>query len=99
MAQDQWLQLGVGGIFALMVIREFVGFATKMRPGSRTNGQARMVEDLHRWHAPDQRGQQMWKNALLMDVVGGLKVAVEKNTEASEKLSLLVTRVLDREKV
>lgn len=70
------LQLGVGGIFAVLIIREFVNMTSKMkgRNGGSTNGTGMLkdvkdisidtndrVKSLHGWHErTDNEGRPVW---------------------------------------
>ena len=64
---DTWTQLGVGGIFCLLILRMVFDFV-KDRRG---NGGSlfSMLKDLHRWHAPDDAGEQTWKNSRMLKLM------------------------------
>lgn len=52
-----FIEVGVGGIFALGVIHLWVQWQT-LRPnnGNGKSGIFNMVKDLHKWHGPDRAG-------------------------------------------
>lgn len=62
--EDQLLQVGAGGMFALFVLREVFSFL-KERMRTQNNSQldliAREVHELHEWHAvTDEDGVKIW---------------------------------------
>ena len=62
--EDQLLQVGAGGIFALFVLREVFSFL-KERMRSQSSSQmdliAKEVHELHEWHAvTDEDGVKIW---------------------------------------
>lgn len=76
-----WAQLGVGGIFAILILRlvfDFVkdrkgnGFITPGWAKDAMTRQAKMVvmlDDLHQWHKPDDHGEQTWKNSRMLKLM------------------------------
>ncbi len=59
---DTLLQLGVGGIFAVLVIRSVLDFLGKTgRTDPLHTRIASQVDDLHKWHSPDSHGRMDWK--------------------------------------
>ena len=59
---DALLQIGVGGIFAVLVIRSVLDFLGKGGRADHLHTRiASQVDDLHKWHAPDAHGRQDWK--------------------------------------
>ncbi len=64
---DTWTQLGVGGIFCLLILRMVFDFVKERRG----NGGSvfSMVKDLHQWHAPDDHGEQTWKNSRMLKLM------------------------------
>lgn len=108
MENSALLQLGVGGIFAILVIKQVLEFL-KSRNGktdapSRNyellNSVARETRELYDWHKPDPRGEQTWKNSQMLEavrdmtaVVLDMKIVVQNNTQAFEQLKdMLKTR-------
>ena len=87
---EAFSQLGIGGIFAILVIREVMTFLkTRNENGAAVNdgGQVfRMVKDMHEWHKPDQNGEQSWKGHRLAE-------AIERNTTVMEKLVPILDRI------
>lgn len=73
---DQLTQLGVGGIFCVMVLREVFAFLGKRRNGNGSNGHRRMADQvagLWRMHDKvDADGVPMWY------VPRGLERAIDK---------------------
>ena len=83
-----FLQIGVGGIFSLMVIREVLTFVKEKKNGGEgllekisalISVMAIQQKDLHEWHKPDPTGKQNWKNAELAE-------AIDRNTEVIKEL-------------
>ena len=64
---DTWTQLGVGGIFCILILRMVFEFVKD----KRGNGGSvfSMVKDLHQWHAPDDAGEQTWKNSRMLKLM------------------------------
>ena len=62
--EDQLLQVGAGGMFALFVLREVFSFLKeRMRAQNNTliDIMAREVHELHEWHAvTDEDGVKIW---------------------------------------
>lgn len=61
---DQFLQVGAGGLFALLVLREVFGFLKeKVRAQSNVviDNMAKQIQELHEWHAvTDEDGVKIW---------------------------------------
>jgi hypothetical protein len=62
--EDQLLQIGAGGLFALLVLREVFGFL-KERARTQCNvtldTMAKEVHEMHEWHAvTDEDGVKIW---------------------------------------
>lgn len=61
---DQFLQVGAGGLFALLVLREVFGFLKeKVRAQSNLviDNMAKQIQELHEWHAvTDEDGVKIW---------------------------------------
>lgn len=61
---DQLLQVGAGGMFALFVLREVFSFLKeRMRTQSNTvlDLMAKQIHELHEWHAvTDEDGVKIW---------------------------------------
>jgi len=95
---EAFSQLGIGGIFAILVIREVMTFLkTKNETKAPESGVLsickdtlekilRMQKDLHEWHKPDQNGEQSWKGHRLAE-------AIERNTTVMEKLVPILDRI------
>lgn len=64
-----WTQLGVGGIFVILVLRMVFDFLEKNRGGGGRTAIFDMIKDLHRWHAPDDHGEQTWKNTRMIKLM------------------------------
>lgn len=62
--EDQLLQIGAGGLFALLILREVFGFLKeKVRAQSNTviDIMAKQINELHEWHAvTDEDGVKIW---------------------------------------
>lgn len=86
-------QLGVGGIFAILVLKQVFEFIDKrkqngngsksapcqLREPGRVEGQ---LDELHRWHRPDSSGRQSWKNGDLIEAVHEMQRTLSVQTEA-----------------
>jgi hypothetical protein len=62
--EDQLLQVGAGGLFALLVIREVFSFLKeRVRCSSNTmlEHMAKQIHEMHEWHAvTDEDGVKVW---------------------------------------
>jgi len=62
--EDQLLQIGAGGLFALLILREVFGFLKeKVRAQNNTviDIMAKQIQELHEWHAvTDEDGVKIW---------------------------------------
>lgn len=68
MTESAMLQLGVGGIFALMILKTVFDFVGKKRNGVDLRRVEREVHDLHNWHDvndPDT-GAKIWYSSRSM---------------------------------
>ena len=52
-----------------------------------TNKLYTIVSDLHKWHEPDDNGEQAWRNARMVN-------AVENNTKMITKITVVFERLL-----
>lgn len=50
-----------------------------------------MIKDLHRWHAPDGRGIQSWRNTELTEAIERLVASVDRLEAAVNDLTVTVT--------
>lgn len=82
-------QLGVGGIFAILPVREAAGII-KSRNGKNGGKLAGEVHQLHEWHKPDPTGRQEWKNPDMAQAIENLSKATVKQTEV---LNTVVTEL------
>lgn len=96
------LELGVGGIFALLVIRtvliDFLGrgqrrpewveeMTIKLDAISVQLGELQVEsKDLHRWHSPNAEGEQTWKGTHMSRVLDNIERALIANTKAITSL-------------
>lgn len=92
------MQLGVGGIFAMMVLRQVLDFLkSKEVTGSKKGGcifedeDRRRARELHQWHAlTDSDGVKVWYvRKSLDDAVLKLSENVESQTEILRELMRL----------
>jgi hypothetical protein len=65
MLDEGLTQVGIGGIIAMLILREVFGFLSKKRNGDPVGAELRhvkaMVKDLHGWHSVvDQDGVKIW---------------------------------------
>jgi len=96
---DVLTQLGIGGIFAILILREVFNYlgkkstsgpATACAIGDNTKA-ARQIERLYEWHdKEDQDGVKVWY------VRSTLEKAIDKLTEAVERDAQVSERILER---
>lgn len=86
-------QLGVGGIFVILVLRLVFDFINKQK-NNGTNKMVSQVSQLHKWHEPDQEGEQSWKNKQLIEVVKEIKNESLRGTKAIENNTRLIERLM-----
>lgn len=76
--EQQLLQLGVGGLFAILVIREVFSFLkerTRCQNNKQLERMAHQIHELHQWHdVTDEDGVRVWY------VRRSLEQAIEKLT-------------------
>ena len=85
---DPWTNLGVGGIFCLLILRMVFDFVKDKRGNG--SGLFSMVKDLHRWHAPDDQGEQTWKNSRMLKLMeANLELQREHHVLMREHHSLM----------
>ena len=102
MEHSALLQLGVGGIFAILIIREVLSFL-KTRNGKDGHTAEKLIRDvaalraesrdMHEWHKPNSDGQQTWKNYELIEAVRDMKTAVENNTKMAGRFLPILERM------
>ena len=108
------LELGVGGIFALLVIRtvliDFLGRGQR-RPEwvDEIHNQLELIDkrlaelqveskDLHRWHSPNSEGEQTWKGTHMGRVLGGIADALNANTKAIQSMCIIAKEMKKKSK-
>ncbi len=81
-------EVSVGGIFAILVIREVLNFLGRRGlNGSSRNYQningnlTKKIEDLWDWHSPDHDGEQGWKGKQLERILHSLDGNMKENTK------------------
>lgn len=86
------MQLGVGGIFAVLVLRQVFDFLSRKKNGWGASKIARQIDDLHRWHdVRDSEGVPIWYVRKSLDSsIERLADNIEKQTET---LRLLASEV------
>ena len=78
-------QLGVGGVFAFLIIKMVLDFlGNKKKNGN--NGYIQKINDLHKWHQADDKGIQEWKNPHLADAIEHLSTNLTEQTKALGKM-------------
>ncbi len=87
-------ELGVGGIFIVLVLREVFGFISR-RNGGNEQTFSKKVHDLWVWHAPDADGEQTWKGKQLYRVLTSLDDSIKENTKAVNEGHRSVVSKLD----
>lgn len=50
------------------------------------------VEDLHKWHAPDNAGSQEWKSPRLAEAIDRLSKATTEQTKVMQSMGVLIER-------
>lgn len=85
-------QIGVGGIFAILVIREVLGFLRSRKngyyPNRRFNEMCNWVEDLWNWHnVTDNDGVKIWYvRRSLEDAIRKLSDNIDVQTKAFQEM-------------
>lgn len=95
---DIIMQLGVGGIFACLVIKMVLDFLAKKKDVEK-DSQYRMIKDLWEWHKPDQQGEQTWKNKHMIESVERVAKSIDSNTKVLDRLLIVLDRSIERNKV
>ena len=92
-----WTQLGVGGIFVLLVLRMVFEFVKNRK---NSNGlpvwAAKMslqILDLHEWHAPEG-GEQTWKNNHMLKLVEANNVLLAESHALLKEHHILMKRLI-----
>lgn len=104
MEESKLLEIGVGGIFAIMVIKEVFGFvrhivqAMQHRKNGGENLRAfedlteKRIRDLHDWHnVRDQDGVPRW--FVRQDAYDKLEEAIEKLARSVERQARILERL------
>lgn len=90
--EQQLLQLGVGGMFAILVIREVFSFL-KERARCHQNKQmdvlAHQIAELHQWHAvTDEDGVKVWYvRRSLEQAIDKLTLTLDAQTQLLRELT------------
>lgn len=90
------LQVGVGGIFAILVLKEVFNFITKQKEkngGGLGKMQGEMAT-LYKWHEPDAEGEQTWKNKQMIVLLTEIKQENVRSTKALENSNRVMERLL-----
>ncbi len=95
------LELSVGGIFALLIIKEVFVFVSK-RNGNGKNKEhdllvnmIKKISDLWDWHSPDPDGEQGWKGKQLERIMVSLDQNVQENTSVVKQGTADIVSKLD----
>jgi len=88
---------GVAVVVIYVVLQLVFGFLGKRGKNGDSNklsevhemmrGLVRESKDIHRWHAPDAEGQQLWKNPAVARLLEKLNENIEAQTRLLERLS------------
>lgn len=87
--------VGVTGIFIILVIREVFTFVSRNKPNG-TNGMAQKIRDLHEWHAPSDAGVQEWKNPAIHDLLERLSEAMSQQTQILERMDDRIKKIEEK---
>jgi len=90
--------LGVGGIFALLVLKEVFSFVSKKNGNGKQQeyaGLIKRIHDLWYWHAPDQDGEQSWKGKNIERVMIALDKNMQENTRILSEGNAKIVSKLD----
>lgn len=104
--QPVWIQLSVGGMFAIMILRVVFDFINR-RELKRKNGGVSYIDrlnalerhlvpkinDLHDWHKPED-GEQTWKNRQMLELMKEIKEIAVNTTRLAERNQSLLERLL-----
>jgi hypothetical protein len=101
------LQLGVGGIFAIMVIREVLGFLRDRKGGATSEEGAKTrelvhqvkskLDELHKWHdvRDDEQVPVWYVRKSLEREIGKLCEAVGKLEQAATKQAAAIEKLVE----
>ena len=89
--ENSIVEIGVGGIFAILVLRQTFDFIQGFRNKKNGNGnfgsvEVKQLDDLHKWHQPDDTGVQEWKNPRLADVITKLSDNIDDSTKVLQSI-------------
>lgn len=87
-------QLGIGGIFAILVIREVLGFLKgRKEVACYTNEDRKMLADLHDWHnRKDDDGVYVWY------VRRSLEDAINSMADSQRQLAASISKLCEVER-
>lgn len=88
-----------GGVLSCWILKLVFDFLSKKRnddPSSVCFKCQSQIADLHRWHSPDEGGEQHWKNASLSHVIEELSGVVQGNTEAMNAVVSIVEKLQEK---
>lgn len=87
---ENLLQVGVGGLMALLILREVFGYLIKKKGDKASEGSklAKQVDELWHWHAKeDSDGVKIWYvRKSLEDAVSRLASAIEIQTSTLKEI-------------
>lgn len=90
--ENQLLQLGVGGLFAILVLREVFSFLkerTRCQNNKPFEKMVKQIDELHQWHdVTDDDGVRVWY------VRRSLEGAIEKLTHTLDAQTLLLRELV-----
>lgn len=97
MSVSVWTQLGVGGIFVILVLRMVFEFVKNRKNGNGAphwaTAMALQVRDLHEWHAPEG-GEQTWKNTHMLRLVEANNALLAESHALLKEHHLLMKRLM-----
>ncbi len=93
--EPQWIEVGVGAIIAIMLLREVFGYLLKKKSTEGMTNMEAQIDDLHKWHdISDENGVKKWYVPRSMErSMDKLIEAVDRNTKVQEEVLREIKRV------
>ncbi|MBY0354403.1 MAG: hypothetical protein K2Q12_01585 [Rickettsiales bacterium] len=93
--EQQLLQLGAGGLFALLVLREVFGFLkerVRYTHNAALEQMAKEVHEMHEWHAvTDEDGVKVWYiRRSLENTLDKLSLTLDAQTQLLKEMVLIL---------
>lgn len=112
LAEHTIQDVAVPGILAVLVLKLVFDFIAKFKNGRRDQETCmardkhppmwaieliRKTNELYAWHAPDESGEQAWKNKQMQIILAKVGDLIETNTKCLDRLMPILERLERRE--